>query len=120
MKYKGFIYEKKLQKTLEMKLKGKSLSDIAKELGVTRRTAANYWRFVREHPEKFSIENFDVIRREIWRRLFILLDDQELGKSHKIRAVVDCLRSIEPIHQKLEVEQKPSKIEVSWARKDEE
>ena len=120
MKYKGFIYEKKLQKTLEMKLKGESLSKIAEELGCTRRTAANYWRFIKENPEKFSIENFNVIRREMWRRLFKLLDDPHVKEHQQLRAVVDTLRSIEPIKARIQTEgeEKLRVIVKPWGKKD--
>lgn len=112
------MYEKRLKEVLERRLKGESLTEIAKAMGVHRRTVCNYWRHIRGHPERFTIQNFDLVRTQIWERLFKLLDDPHVKEHQSLRALVDVLRSIEPIHQKLEVEQKPSKIEVSW-KKDE-
>jgi len=107
-------YEERLKRLALLRLKGTPLSKCAEELGISRRTVARYWRFIKDNPELFFPQQaIEWYRSALWQKLFQLIDDPKVKEHQALRAIVDVLRSVEPINARI-IQKQEGKIEVTW------
>lgn len=111
-----------LKKVLRLKLAGKSLKEIAEELGVCYRTAINYSNYIEDHGEDFYGEDIEYYRDLVWEELTKILREGDLTKWQRAKILRDLVRSVEPIRSKIERKEtgKIFVVEKPFSAKDEQ
>ena len=110
----------KIRKAVELRLLGKTQNEIAEEMHCCRKTIFNYLKAASDNPSLFFPQETAWLRGHLWKEMNKLLNSGKLTPGQKARAIVDLLRSLEPVTARIrtEGEEKLKVIVRPWGEKD--